>query len=112
MSLATSMSLTTKTMLDLKDKSFDKLYASAPQKYTAMANLAVDFVYVRGNAGDKVLLGDVAEILRGGLEINPAFIEHLRERKLALGSWSLDFAEYILEQVYPQPELKAAGRKI
>ena len=105
------MSLTTKKILELKDKSFDKLYASAPEKYAAMANLAVEFVYARGNAWDKVLLGDVAEILRGAVEIQSAFLAHLKERKMPLGSWSLDFAEYILEQVYPQPELKPAVRK-
>jgi hypothetical protein len=102
------MSLTTKRLRQLKAKSFDKLYASAEAKYAEMANKAVDYVQKRSTASDKVLLGDVAEVLKGAVEIDPSFEEHLEKKRLPVDSWSLEFADYILEQVYPQPELRAA----
>ncbi len=105
------MSLTTKTMIELKDKSFDQLYEAAGKDFTASVNLAVEFVRLRGAAGEKVLLGDVAEVLKGVVEIHPSFLAHLKQRKLSPGSWPLDFAEYVLEQAYPQPELKAVQWK-
>lgn len=100
------MSLTTKSLRRLKAKGFDKLYGSSPAKYAEMANKALHYVQERSAKSDKVLLGDVAEILKGAVEIDPAFDEHLEKLRIAVDAWSLEFAEYILEQVFPQPELK------
>lgn len=103
------MSLTTKSLRQLKAKGFDKLYASSPAKYAEMANKTLHYVQERSAKGDKVLLGDVAEILKGAVEIDPAFEDHLERLRIAVDAWSLGFAEYILEQVFPQPELKATS---
>ncbi len=105
------MSLTTRSLRQLRAKSFDKLYAAASEKYAEMADAALDYVQRRGTAGEKALLGDVAEILKNAVEINPAFDEHLKKGKLSPGSWSSDFTDYILEQVYPQPDLTTARSK-
>ena len=99
------MCLTTKTLIELRDKSFDKLFAEGAEKYADMTGFAIKFLRASRGTGDKVLMGDVVDTLKGSIDINPAFLAHLKERRLPPGSWSRDFAEYILEQLYPQPEL-------
>lgn len=100
------MSLTTKTMIELKDKSFDKLYASGAERYKELAIRTVWYLRTCGAAGDKVWLGDVAAVLERTIANQQEFLAHLNDRKLTAGAWPMSFAEYILEQVYPQPELK------
>jgi hypothetical protein len=105
------MSLTTKSLRRLKAKSFDKLYAGSVEKYVEMSNTALDYGKRRATAGDKVLLGDVTEILETAVDLDGGFEEHLTKGKLSTDSWAREFAEYILEQVYPQPELKTVEWK-
>jgi hypothetical protein len=99
------MCLTAKIMIELKDKSFDKLFSGRKRRYTELANMTVGYARGCGVPGEKVWLGDVAELLKNTIANQPEFLAHLSQRKLAEGSWSMSFAEYILEQVYPQQEL-------
>jgi len=54
-------------------------------------------------------LGDVIAVIQNAVRIDPAFEAHLKKRGLTQKFWQLWFAEYIVEQVYPQPELKQAN---
>jgi hypothetical protein len=105
------MSLTTLKVQLLKAKSFDKLFAASEAKYRAMADQAIISIYNRASGREKVLLGDVVGALQGGVETDPAFQRHLKQRRLTFASWPVDFAEYIMEQVSPQPELKPRSPK-
>jgi hypothetical protein len=102
------MSLDTERLHRLKGKSFDTLYASAPQKYQEMADKALEYAKTCVPPGEKVRPGDVVAVIQNAVRIDPAFEAHLKQRSLTQKYWQLWFAEYIVEQVYPQPELKPA----
>jgi len=103
------MSLDTETLHRLKGKSFDALYAEAPEKYKEMANKALEYAETCVPPGEKVRLGDVVAVIHNAVRIDPAFEAHLKKRGLTQKFWQLWFAEYIVEQVYPQPDLKQAA---
>jgi hypothetical protein len=102
------MSLDTERLHRLKGKSFDALYAAAPEKYKEMADKALEYAKTCVPPGEKVILGDVVAVIQNAVRIDPAFEAHLKKRSLTQKFWQLWFAEYIVEQVYPQPELKQA----
>jgi len=102
------MSLDTEKLHRLKSKSFDTLYAQAPQKYKEMADKALEYSKTCVQPGEKVRVGDVISVIQNAVKIDPAFEAHLKKRGLTQKYWQLWFAEYIVEQVYPQPELKPA----
>jgi hypothetical protein len=102
------MSLDTERLHRLKSKSFDALYAEAPEKYKEMADKALEYAKTCIPPGEKVILGDVVAVIQNAVRIDPAFEAHLKKRSLTQKFWQLWFAEYVVEQVYPQPELKQA----
>jgi hypothetical protein len=57
-------------------------------------------------AGEKVRVGDVVEIVQNAIRIDPEFEAHVKGKTLTQKYWVLYFAEYIIDRVYPQPELK------
>jgi hypothetical protein len=102
------MSLDTEQLHRLKGKSFDALFSSAPAKYKEMADKALEYAKTCVPDGEKVRPGDVVSVIQNAVRIDPTFEEHLKKRGLTQKFWQLWFAEYIVEQVYPQPELKQA----
>jgi|SRR5271163_4250944 len=101
------MSLDTEQLHRLKGKSFDALYSASPKKYQEMADKALEYAKTYVPPGEKVRAGDVISVIQNAIKIDPAFEEHLKKRHLTQKFWQLLFAEYIVEQVYPQPELKS-----
>jgi hypothetical protein len=99
------MCLTRQTLHRLKAKDFHALYRSSPKEYADMAMVAVNYLKITTRPGEKALLGDVAEILKKTVADDLKFERHLDENGLAADSWAADFADYILEQVYPQRDL-------
>jgi len=101
------MSLDTEKLHRLKSKSFDTLFAATPDKFREMADKALEYAKTCVQPGEKVRTGDVVSVIQNAVRIDPAFEAHLKSRSLTQKYWQVWFAEYIVEQVYPQPELKA-----
>ncbi len=99
------MSLDTEKLHRLTGKQFDKLYSKDPAKYAEMAQKALVYAKTCVPEGEKVRLGDVVNVIQNAVRILPSFEAHLRDKKLTQRYWQLWFAEFILEQVFPQPEL-------
>jgi hypothetical protein len=100
------MSLDTEKLHRLTGKGFDKLYSSSPQKYKEMADKALHYAKTCVPPGEKVRVGDVVSVIQNAVKIDPEFEKHLKNKKLTQKFWQAWFAEYIIEQVYPQPDLK------
>ncbi len=105
------MSLDTEKLHRLKSKGFDTLYAHSVAKYKEMANTALEYAEKCVPAGDKVRLGDVVAIIQNAIRIDPSFEAHIKTKTLTQKYWQVWFSEYVLDQVYPQPELKKATTK-
>lgn len=103
------MSFDTERLHRLKGKGFDALYTKAPDKYQEMANTALEYAQTCIPKGEKVRLGDVVAVIQNAVRIDPAFEAHLKAKKLTQKYWIVWFSEYVLDQVYPQPELKPAN---
>ena len=102
------MSLDTEKLHRLRGKSFNTLFDGQPKKYQEMANKALEYAKTCVQPGEKVRAGDVVSVIQNAVRIDPDFEKHLKDRGLTQKYWQLWFAEYIVEQVYPQPELKPA----
>lgn len=102
------MSLDTEKLHRLKGKGFDQLYSLAPEKYKEMADKALQYAKTCVPAGENARTGDVVAIIQNAVKIDPSFEAYLAKERLTQKFWQLWFAEYIVEQVYPQPELKQA----
>jgi hypothetical protein len=59
--------------------------------------------------GEKVRVGDVVTIVQNAIKIDPEFESHVKGKSLPQKYWVLWFAEYIIEQTYPQPDLTHTG---
>jgi hypothetical protein len=99
------MSLDTEKLHRLTGKGFDKLYNKDPAMYKEMAQKALEYAKTCVPPGEKVRMGDVVAVIQNAVRILPSFEAHLSEKKLTQRYWQLWFAEYILEQVFPQPDL-------
>lgn len=97
------MSLDTAKLHRLKDKTFDTLYSQHAAEWKKMAQNARDHVKGFLPPGEKVRAGDVVSILQTAIRINPLFEAHTK--KIPQNYWVLWFTEYIVEQVFPQPQL-------
>jgi hypothetical protein len=53
----------------------------------------------------------VGAVLQNAVKIDPAFEAHLKAKKLTQKFWVELFADFILDQVYPQPDLKQSVSK-
>jgi hypothetical protein len=100
------MCLTTATIQKLKSKEFDRLFDASKEKYGVMARAGVRFLReLRSPAKDKVMIGDVSEVLISAIKVDAGFVKHLIDNKLTADDWLTAFSDFILEQVYPQDEL-------
>jgi hypothetical protein len=70
-----------------------------------MVEKARDYADTCVAAGEKVRIGDVVAVVQNAIKIDPEFEKHLQDNTLTQKYWVLWFAEYIIDQVYPQPEL-------
>lgn len=102
------MSLDTEKLHRLRAKGFDKLFTTSRAKYQEMAHTALKYAQTCVQPGERVRMGDVVSVIQNAVRIDPAFESHLKQKKLTQKFWQAWFAEYIVEQVFPQPELKLA----
>jgi hypothetical protein len=105
------MSLDTEKIHKLNSKGFDKLYSDNPEIFAEMAQTALDYATTCVPPGEKVRVGDVVSIITNAVKILPSFEAHLQKRKLTQKYWQTLFSEYILEQVFPQPEFVKKASK-
>lgn len=100
------MSLDTEKLHRLKAKSFDQLYDGNRDKWNEMVENATKFAktYLEGGA-DKVRPADISAILQNSIKVDPKFELHLQTRSLQQKYWVEWFADYVVEQVYPPPDI-------
>ncbi len=98
------MSLDTEQIHKLNRKGFDKLYSDNPEKFAEIAQTALNYAFTCVPVGEKVRRGDVVSIVTNAVKILPSFEAHLQKTKLTQKYWQTLFAEYVLEQVFPQPD--------
>lgn len=103
------MSLDTEKLHRLKGKGFPELYNAHPEKWQEMVHEARDYAQKCVGAGEKVRIGDIVTVVQNAIKIDPEFETHVKTRGLPQRYWILWFAEYIVEQVYPQSPLLAAA---
>ena len=99
------MSLDTEKLHKLKGKKFDEMYQKHPDKWKEMVAKARDYAETFVAEGEKVRIGDVAAVVQNAIKIDPEFEQHLDKKSLTQKYWVIWFAEYIIDQVYPQPDL-------
>ena len=104
------MSLDTQKLHRLKGKSFDKLYEDHAPKWKEMVQKARDYAQTCVGKDDKVRIGDVVEVIVNAIRIDPTFEKHTKDKALPQKFWVFYFAEYIVDRVYPQPDLKKGAR--
>lgn len=104
------MSIDTERVHKLKGKGFDKLYESAPGKFREMAYTALKYAQTYQPEGEPLKIGDVVSVVQNAVRIDPAFEAHLKQKKLTQKFWLTYFSEFIIDKVFPQPNLKAPSQ--
>jgi len=99
------MSLDTEKLHRLTGKKFPELYQHHPDKWREMVDKARDYAQTCVAAGEIVRVGDVVAVVQNAIRIDPEFEHHLQTKGLTQRYWVVWFAEYIVEQVYPQSPL-------
>lgn len=99
------MSLDTEKLHKLKGKGFDKIYGKHPKKWQEMVDKARDYAQTYVPAGENVRAGDIVTVVQNAIKLDPEFEQATQGRGLTQKYWVLWFAEFITEQVYPQPVL-------
>lgn len=102
------MSLDTQKIHRLKAKSFDKLYTDHAPKWKEMLETARAYAQTCVGKDEKVRIGDVVEVIQNAIRIDPTFEKHMKDKTLVQKFWVAWFAEYVMDSVYPQPDLKKA----
>ena len=99
------MSLTVEILHRLKSKGFDTLYKSHEAKWKEMVDNATKYAKTYIGGGDKARPADIAEVLQNALKIDPDFEAHTKSKSLKEKYWVAHFADYIMDQIYPPPEI-------
>jgi len=105
------MSLDTEKLHRLCGKSFNKLHDDNPDKWKEMVEKARDYAQTCVGNDEKVRIGDVVSVVQNAIRIDPQFEAHVKGRSLPQKFWVVWFAEYIVDQSYPQPDLKQVGNQ-
>jgi|SRR5580704_9399949 hypothetical protein len=103
------MSLDTEKIHRLKGKGFDQLHKTHPDKWKEMVHKAHDYAQTCVGAGEKVRIGDVVAVVQNAIKIDPEFEEFTKTKGLPQKFWVSWYAEFIVDSVYPQPDLKKDG---
>lgn len=102
------MSLTLETLRALRSKGFGDLYTRRQQKWREMVENATTYAktFLADGDPDKLRPSDIAEVLQNALKFDPDFENHLVSRKIKEKHWVKDFADYIMDQIYPPAEIE------
>lgn len=101
-----TMILTLETLRVLRSKGFVQLYTGREEKWREMVENATTYAKTFLTEGDRDRLrpSDIAEVLQNALKFDPHFEKHLTNRKIKEKHWVKDFADYIMDQIYPPAE--------
>lgn len=97
------MSLTTERLHRLKSKGFDKFYTKHQAKWKQSAQKAAK--YAKDITNDP-RPADVSEVLQISLKIDAEFEGYMAGKSLREKYWVADFADYIIDQIYPPEKVK------
>jgi len=101
------MGLDTEKIHRLRAKSFEELYAEHKAKWDELVTSTASYASASMKGpGDKPRREDIAAILHNTIKVDPDFELHMEKRKLQQKYWSSWFSEYIVEQVFPSPEIQ------
>jgi hypothetical protein len=100
------MSLDTEKIHRLRGKGFHELHKKHPDKWREMVHKAHDYAQTCVGPGEKVRIGDVVAVVQNAIKIDPEFEEFTKSKSLPQKFWVSWYAEYIVDSVYPQPDLK------
>jgi hypothetical protein len=101
------MGLDTEKIHRLKAKSFDQLYTKHKAKWDELVKSTANYAKASmKGVGDKPRREDIAAILHNTVKVDPDFELHMETRKLNQKYWSLWFSDYVVEQVYPSPDIQ------
>src|SRR5688500_2356570 len=96
------MSLTLEKLHRLQGKGFNALYDDHKQKWQEMVANAKGYAKTFIGKGEKIRPGDLAEVLENAIKVDPDFEKHVKTKGLQQKYWVSYFADYILDQVFPQ----------
>lgn len=100
------MSTDTDKVHKLRGKGFHDLYEAHPTKWAEMVKKAAVYAKSCVPEGEPVKDGDVVAIVENAIKISKEFESHLTKKKLTQKYWIKWFSEYIVDRVYPHPEIK------
>jgi allophanate hydrolase subunit 2 len=100
------MSIDTDKLHKLKGKGFFELYSLNPAKWKEMVDNAATYAKSCVGEGEAVKDGDVISVVENAIKISKDFENHLTKKKLTQKYWIRWFAEYIVDIIYPHPEIK------
>lgn len=103
------MSLDTEKLHRLLAKGFPELYRHDPDHWRAMLDTARAYAQTCLRQGERVKLGDIAVIVQNAIKIDPEFETFVKGKSLPQKYWVAWFAEYLIDQEYPQPDLGAGS---
>ena len=102
------MGLDTDKVHRLRSKSFDGLYTAHKPKWDELVTNTASYAKASMKGpGDKPRREDLAAILHNTVKVDGDFELHLETRKLRQKYWAFWFSDYIVEQVYPSPDIEA-----
>jgi hypothetical protein len=102
------VALTALKLKSLADNGFPALYTAHQALWARKAEEA--YAFTRESVvptGQAVRPDDVLPLLESTLELVPEFYRHLETKRLTQQYWKTRFAEYILDELFPQ--LEAGG---
>ena len=102
------MSLTLETLRALRAKGFVQLYDNHEDKWQEMVENATTYAktFLAEDDRDRLRPSDIAEVLQNALKFDPHFVRHLDSRKIKEKHWVKDFADYIMDQIFPPAEIE------
>jgi hypothetical protein len=94
------MALTAEIMQSLKAKKFPELYESHKEKWNLMARDAETYVDKWVPKGERIRAPDIANQLVDPLRVDADFVKHVDEKTGGQKYWSVNFADYIVDQMH------------
>jgi hypothetical protein len=106
------MGLNREMLIDLTDQSFHKLYESHKKKWDFIVETAVKCVSPWLTESDILRRADLSKAAEGAIRVESDFKAHCATHGIAdLKQWAAWFAEYVVDQVYPEPDVRLARRQ-
>lgn len=100
------MSLTLERLHRLRSKGFETLYTEHEPQWREMVANAQEYARTFIDTQERIRPGDIEEILQNAIKVDTSFVAHVKAKGLQQKYWVVWFAEYILDQMYPAPNMQ------